>query len=282
MSVIEVDELTDDHVMRSKAMIMQAATATGHGRAAVLGCGRCADIPIEGLLEMFSDIDLVELNERSLAAVEHRYAPNGVAGRALHFHHRDLTGVIAHIERAQKDMLSEGDTPSSLLEKLTRLLATVEPSFWSHPAHMKFDLIVCSAVLTQLQASVRRKVEEIFLDRFPGAAMLLKTDQAWQDTIWVFARRLEESFVAHVDSLLAAGGWVYLSDTVHVCWLKEAGAGRVTTAGAWIATKSADLSDYLLEQHTIKMRDAWQWLRWAQEGEYCGRLYGVQAVLYGR
>lgn len=281
MLEIRLEDLKDDHIRRSKSMILNTAKLAGRGAAAVLGCGSCTEIPLGEMLDIFDPVDLVELDRKALSAIQRKHDLSDDAQRRLRVHNRDLTGIMAHLEREKGTICSAFDTPSSLLEKLGNFLAAVEPCFWAPAGGGKIDLIVCSAVLTQLQATVRRKAEEMFVDRFPDAAALLRSNKTWKKKLWVFARKLETAFIAHLDSLVTSGGLIYLSDTVHVCWLQETGDGKLATPGAWIATKSAELSDYLAEHHAILLRDAWQWLRWGNEGDYCGRLYGVQAIAYG-
>ena len=51
-------------------MIADAATLAGCGSAAVLGCGRCGEIPVHYLSNMFTRVDLVEIDAAALSAIE--------------------------------------------------------------------------------------------------------------------------------------------------------------------------------------------------------------------
>jgi hypothetical protein len=140
--------------------------------------------------------------------------------------------------------------------------------------------VVCSGVLTQLQAKVRAAADQAFGEKFPGQTRLLQSHRAWRRAGWHMARRLEDAFVVHVAGLTASNGVICLSDTVRVNWLTEAAGGTFTTEGVWIATRTARLTDYLSPSAEIIAQDQWTWLRQQQEGPYWGRLYDVQAVAY--
>src|SRR5262249_586451 len=98
--------------------------------------------------------------------------------------------------------------------------------------------------------------------------------------VWVFARQLESAFINHLERLLAPGGIVYLSDTVHVCWLSQYGAQGFTTEGCWTATRTSRLVDYLRPASEVLTERSWSWVRSQGGGAYWGRLYGVQAIIY--
>jgi hypothetical protein len=83
-----------------------------------------------------------------------------------------------------------------------------------------------------------------------------------------------------LEQLSAPGGIVYLSDTVHVCWLLQTDSDTVTTEGSWIASRTSRLADYMLPTYEILKEGSWNWMRKEQEGPYWGRLYGVQALTY--
>ena len=66
---------------------------------------------------------------------------------------------------------------------------------------------------------------------------------------------------------------------MHVSWLTQADPMTLTTPGAWVATETSRLEDYLDERFDVRLRDHWNWFRQAREGDFWGRLYGVQALV---
>jgi hypothetical protein len=166
------------------------------------------------------------------------------------------------------------------LDSLGQLLASTPPNFWLPPQDKKFNLIICSGILTQLQMSVRASIEPLFLDRFPDHQAALSSHQQWKSLVWEFARQLEDAFIIYLESLAAPKAIIYLSDTVHACWLVALDSQAFVTEGAWIATRTSRLADYLHPHYKIVAERQWQWLREAEEGPYWGRLYGVQSLIY--
>jgi hypothetical protein len=274
-------ETSDTHIESSLTVIAEAAGLAGSGHAAVLGCGTCAEIPVSLLYETFDRVDLVDLDEHVLRVAETRCRSSEETGGSRAFHHADLTGLIPQVVPPAREIAAGTAGPLECLDSLGALLASTTPSFWRPLGAEKYDLIVCSGVLTQLQAAVRGRVESIFLDRFPGQGHVLSTHETWRRRVWGWARQLEAGFIDHLDALSARGGVVYLSDTVHTCWLIYSRPDMFTTEGTWIATRTPRLADYLHPWHEIASEREWRWFRREQEGPYWGRLYGVQAIVYG-
>lgn len=277
---LPADALVDTHVQSSMAMITEAAELAGSGRAVVLGCGRGAEIPIQSLSERFEQVDFVELDADALRSLVEKCQQLGQTGARRTFYRADLTGLLAQLEPKVEEVLANASQPLTCLRELGRLLSSATPRFWSPPGGEKYNLVICSTVLTMLQAVVRGRVEAAFLARFPDHRQALPHDEEWLASIWDFARRLEDGFIDHLETLLAPGGIAYLSDTVHVCWLARSDQGVFTTQGAWTATRTSQLSDYLRHRDEIMVERGWQWGRQKQEGPYWGRLYGVQAIIY--
>jgi hypothetical protein len=267
----------DVHACTSAALVIESARRAGSGAAAVLGCGGCDDVPLAWLTGRFSRLDFVDIDADALTRLE------AVAGSrrpgSWTFHPADLTGLIDRVEAAAREIIGRVTDPLACLRALGSLLDSTTPSFWTPPGGDRYAFIVCATVLTQLQASVRERVESLFLDRYPGASALF-ADERWQAHVWQFARALEDTFIMHLDSLLDTGGVVFLSDTVHVSWLKTVDARTFAVEGRWIATRTAHLADYLRPWHTLLSEHRWSWFRQAREGPFWGRLYGVQAVTY--
>ena len=70
-----IEVAADTHFLSSIAMIAEAAALAGKGAAAVLGCGRCGEIPIQQLIQTFDVVDLVDIDADALAAVRERRPP---------------------------------------------------------------------------------------------------------------------------------------------------------------------------------------------------------------
>ena len=272
--------IEDTHILSSLEMIAEAAILAGSGCAAVLGCGACTEIPIRQLGERFNRVDLVDLDSARLKVAGAQCRQWKETKATFAFYHADLTGLISQLEPLAHDIAASAATPSACLDDFGQLLTSTTPSFWRSPDEQTYSLVVCSAILTQLQATVRRQLENIFSQRFPAARSELSAYEPWRKSLWNFARRLEETFIDHLEPLSAPGAIVYLSDTVQVCWLVQSGIQTFTTEGTWIATRTSRLADYLRPWNRIIAQRQWSWFRREQEGVYWGRLYGVQAIVY--
>jgi hypothetical protein len=108
----------------------------------------------------------------------------------------------------------------------------------------------------------------------------LSTHKSWCESIWNFARKLEDNFIEHLSTIIKPHGIVYLSETVHVSWLTQLDKQSVFTQGSWITLRTSRLADYLRPSDEIINEKSWDWLREGREGNFWGRLYGVQAVTY--
>lgn len=69
--------------------------------------------------------------------------------------------------------------------------------------------------------------------------------KSWCESVWNFARNLEDGFIEHLGTLIKPQGIIYLSDTVHVSWLTKLDAQSVATEGRWITLRTSRLTDYL-------------------------------------
>lgn len=272
--------INDTHVQSSVAMIIEAASLTGPGSAALLGCGKGSEIPVRQLAAKFGRLDCVDLDGDALKTLEAQCQQWEDTRRRCRFYHSDLTGLIPRFVPLATEVVASSSDPSSCLAELGALLSSAQPDFWKPPSGEKYDLLICSAVLTQLQATVRKSVENVFLDRFPGQASALASCEPWITAIWNFARELEDAFILHLGSLCSPAAIIYLSDTVRVCWLKRFGPESFTTEGAWIATRTSRLADYLHPWNKILAQYQWDWTKLEGEGPYAGRLYDVQAIIY--
>jgi hypothetical protein len=284
MASREVHELPPEptlaHIARSREMI---GAAVAHAEdptaaAAVLGCGRAAEIPLDQM-RGFSRVDLVDLDDTALDHLLARYgAPPGPPRFA--YHHVDLTGLVAPLAAQAAAILGPAVDATAAADRLAALIVDPAPSWWRPPDGVRFRLLVCSGVLTQLQAGVRAGIEAAWRDRFDGDVTALAASTVWREAALGLARRLEDGFVRHLDELIEPGGVIYLADTVHVSWLVAIDAHIVETPGAWLATRTARLADHLGRGAIVLAEGRWPWFRPGAEGPYWGRLYGVQAVIY--
>jgi hypothetical protein len=266
------------HIAASMEMIGEAAHLSGGGIATLLGCGRCGEIPLHELAKTFRSIDLVDNDRAALDAIEERC--RSWQETTWHIHEADLTGLIAPLRREARQIAAAAADVRSCLDRFCELLDMAAPELWTAPGGERFELVVCSAVLTRLQAGVRRALQEEMSAAFPDDVAPMISSERWRQTVWRFARDLEERLVRHLRWLCCERGVVYLSDTVYVCWVEETEPGRFRTEGAWIATRTARLNDYLLAADEVLRERQWQWMRWERDGRYAGRLYGVQAITY--
>ena len=261
-------------------MINEAATLADSGSAVVLGCGRGIEIPIRVLNEKFDRVDLVDIDGAALDFVRAQYEQWNDKKNVFQFHCADLTGMIARVERQADELVANAVDPLECLDQLGLLLESAAPEFWAPSESERYDLVICSMVLTQLQALVRESVEKIYLGRFAECAPALLTQKSWRESVWNFARSLEDGFIEHLRTLINPQGVIYLSETVHVSWLTQLDEQSVSTPGRWITLRTSRLADYLRPSDTILAEKRWDWLREEREGSFWGRLYGVQAVIY--
>ena len=218
-------------------MIAEASALAGSGSAAVFGCGRCGEIPLRLLTEKFDVVDLVDIDDDALAAVEQE-CKQWSDRKNRRFHGADLTGMIATVASRAGELVANTVDPIKCLAQLGSLLTSTPKTFWQPPQGRRYDFVVCSLVLTQLQALVRESVEKIYVGRFPDYTGALLTHKSWRESLWTLARNLEDGFVEHISKLTKPQGLIYLSETVHVSWLTQLDEQSVSTEGSWIALRA--------------------------------------------
>ncbi len=279
---LAADATTRAHCCATADLIARAASLAAPRRAIVLGCGRGGDIPIGPLLEKIRQVDFVDIDGKALGVT-------GAAARAARpgslqpaFFVADLTGLIGPLRAAASAVTAKAEDEWPCLDDLGTLLTTATPIFWQPPHREHYSLVICSGVLMQLQASVRGPLEAGFLRRFPDGRRALATHPGWRTAIWSFARRIEEAWIDHLSTLAEPHGIVSLVDTVHVAWLQQDEYDAWTTEGAWIATRTARLADYLRAWELPIAEKRWPWLRPDAKGPgpATARLYGVQGLIY--
>src|SRR5690242_14575439 len=87
----------ETHFLASVRMIKEAATLADPGSVAVLGCGRCAEIPIRLLNEKFDRVDLIDIDGAALDFVRAKCIEWNDEKNAYRFHCADLTGMMATV-----------------------------------------------------------------------------------------------------------------------------------------------------------------------------------------
>lgn len=277
---LPIEVAAETHLLSSVGMITEALALASPGSGAVLGCGPCVEIPIRLLNEKFDLVDLVDIDGDALSVVDAQCRQWGDVKNSYRFHCTDLTGLIARVERWAGELVANAVNPIECLEQLGSLLESTTPAFWLPSQKQCYDLLICSTVLTQLQATVRESVERVYLGRFPEYAAALSKHEPWCESAWNFARNLESAFFNHIGAMIKPQGIIYLSATVHVGWLTQLDEQSVATKGVWIATRTSRLADYLQPCDEIIAQRNWNWLGQEREGIYWGRLYWVQAVIY--
>ncbi len=261
-------------------MIREAAAMADIGQVALLGCGNCADIPFGFLSDKFDHLDLVDIDGDAL-----RYAALTALQfdsdlRNYEFHVDDLTGLVDRLEEKALAIVAEEPTALGCLEQLGKELTSTPPAFWRPGNASRYRLILCSGVLTQLQATIRESMEDIFLARHRDGQRLLCRHPGWTTSVWAFARKIEQAFLEHLDTLCACESIIYLQDTVHVSWLTQVDPRHLSASGAWIATRTSSLADYVDDKERILSQRSWDWIRPGQTDDLWGRLYGVQGLIY--
>lgn len=280
LMVVPRELIADSHLSLSKEMISAAARLSDPCCCAVLGCGNCRDVPIDYLTGTFHQTDYVDLDTSSVQLTQARRQSVDAARHMFRFFKADLTGLVDRLSAAAEEVSLRFTAPQSSLDSLSSLLLSTRPDFWRPPTNEQYNCIICSTVLTQLQASVRNAIERIVLARYPTSSDILQSYGPWKKSLWAFARRIEDAFLDHLDSLSAPRGIIYLSDTVTVSWLRAGASQSFITEGTWIATRTGRIADYLRPWHEIITERSWCWTRKKTEGVYLGRLYGVQAMIY--
>jgi hypothetical protein len=269
------------HREESRRMILRAAELVGSGNVAILGGGACEEIPLVELLERF---DSVALNDTDDAAIDKSVAllPEDPSLRGkLNVCVADLTGVTQSALQLIDEALRGAATPAGAAGAMAAALDRVKADRF--PIAGRFDLIVCSCVLSQLHFALTHQAAARFGSRFPGQDDVLRESDAWKASLERTARGIEDRFIENLATLVAAGGLVYLSESAQVCFLRLAPDGRWQTQGTYRMLRTKELADYVRERFEIVGRNRWEWVVNApQTTGDTGRLFDVQALVLKR
>lgn len=272
-----VPSVEDQHIAKSQQMILAAAEQTATGSAIVLGPGRCSELPVETLAKRYDSIDLVEMDKAALDEGLAGLSLNDALTSKLNIHRRDLTGVMDVFEAGLKKITGDETDFDAALVRMTELLESIEPKY---PAiKQEYDLVVASVVLSQLHVAVSNLALTRVAEQWPDHVQTLRASRPWTQAMLKLAQALEPAFVRYVQALLAAGGRIYLSATMHTCFLHAAQDGGWYTDGRYRMTVRNGLADYLGDGFDIEAHDSWFWIaKQPVATKQVGRLFVVEAI----
>jgi hypothetical protein len=276
-----LDPIACRHREESRRMILRAASMTPPGEAIILGGGACDEIPLAELLERYTSVTLNDENEAALTtAVESLPADDNLRSK-LRIQVADLSGMtesaLQHIDEA----ILHAATPEAAAEAMAAAITRVKPA--PLPIVGRFDLIVCSCVLSQLHFSLTHGAAARFAARFSGHEDVLQESEPWTAALQRVARDMEERLIAHLATVITDDGLLYLSESAQVCFLQLAPDGRWQTQGTYRMLRTKDLADYVSERFEIVGRNRWEWVVKApQTANDTGRLFDVQALVLKR
>ena len=272
-----VEKNTQAHLQNSKDLIQQAAKLAGTGRALVLSSNGCEEVPLDILGRKFVQVDLVEKDAGILETISQK---RSLGNHTYTFYQEDLTDILKKIAPQAEKIATVATDPSSCLQDIAQLLISTPLHFWKPLPEPKYNLIVCSGVLTQVPALVRREIESIFLHHFPRSLSILTSETQWRKLLWQFARKLEEQLLNHLAFLIAQNGMIYLSNQVKVCWLYLDKANQLLTQGAWQTLGKPHLAEYLPPESKVIEEQQWKLVVNKPQGNYWGSLYTVESIIY--
>jgi hypothetical protein len=142
--------LYSDHRAHFSAALAASAKGSG-GRLCILGAGKCNDCDLEQLLEVFSEIHLVDLEPAALAAATARQSP-AVRARLKPHAPVDLAGL------PRKRLSKWQQKPPSREELAAHQAATLSSITSRLPG--PFDVVASACVLTQMAFALREALGE--------------------------------------------------------------------------------------------------------------------------
>ena len=272
------EPVSDQHVAESRQLILAAAEEAEAGRAAVLGAGHCAEIPLAELAARFkqvtvNDVDAAEL-DKGLAAAH----LDDAARAKLDVQIADLTNTTEPLLEKIGAALKATEDPEAAIEEMARLVD--EQAVGGMPLEGKYELIVASCVLSQLHFGLLHRAADAFEQKFAGEIERLRQSVRWSAALYEMARRMEKQFIDDLAAHLAPGGLIYLSDSTQMCYVKLTPAGMWETEGTYRMLRSQYITDYLDRRFVTKASGRWHWLvSPPQHPGDVGRLFDVQAVV---
>jgi hypothetical protein len=148
------------------------------------------------------------------------------------------------------------------------------------PIEGRFELVVASCVLSQLDFGLVHACDAQFAARFPDDANLLRQSTHWKQRLHGVVRAMQARFVNQLAQLVAASGVIYLAESAQMCFIDVTPQGQWQTAGTWRMLETTSLADCFDERFTIVDRGRWEWVtRPADASKNQLRLFDVQALV---
>jgi len=263
------------HRRESQRLILAVAGRVRTGSAVVLGAGRCQEIPLAELAGRFESVTLNDVARPPLD-VALAGLPSEQAGR-VRLRVDDLTGSTAAFLEGVAAYLGRTEDPAEAVEGLAQLADAARPAM--PPWGAAHDLVIASCVLCQLHNVACNGAMTRFDARFPGHGPLLRQSRRWVQAVYDLARRMEEAFITGLLGLLAPGGRLYLSETIHGCFVHLSAAGGWMTEGSYRMTRTTRLADYLDARFRVEEQGQWAWVADPPGEGQVGRVYSVQGLM---
>lgn len=265
-------------VAESKKLILAAAEWAQPGSALILGAGHCAELPLKELAERFEKITINDVDnavlEEGLAAANLTEAERAKFTIQI----ADLTGVTESLVARLEDILRENRDPQVAIEAMSHLLDTALVA--GMPITGKYDLVIASCVLSQLHFGLLHRARLAFDKQFPGQDKLLADSVRWTSALFAMARRMEHKFIDDLAAHVAPGGFIYLSDSTQMCYVRGTSAGKWETEGTYRMLRTRYITDYLDQRFVSVGRERWDWVvSPPQQSGDVGRVYDVQGVV---
>jgi hypothetical protein len=175
--------------------------------------------------------------------------------------------------------LARAATPDEAEAALCALIDDTRPHIAVPPPAP--DLVIASCVGTRLHLRALHEIARRHAGRFPGAPPIAASER-WNDAMLALSWRLQDALIAATLDLVAAGGRIYLSDTVQLGTVYARGDGTWATPGWYRMTRSRFLSELL--PASAQPVHAGQWPRVAAPPSpgAPGLIYNVNAVVIAR
>jgi len=265
-------------------MILQAAAQVGGGSAIVLGAGALKEIPIVELAERFDRLVLVEIDlDATRRALRTCAFPQSAGCEKIELIEGDLVGLKTRLSREIQRCPAVTTDHRCGIDRMCAVVeaAQVQPLESGGP----YDLVIASAVLSQVYKPALDEVTSWFEGRFPDQGDALRQSHEWIDAVGRMAARAECAFIGHLDHLLLEGGHsrLYLSATTRYSALHATAEGPWASPGIFTMTSRPTLSDYLPDTWNIIQASSWPWVAAPpRTAGQVGNLYRVEAVVVGR
>ncbi len=264
------------HEEQSRQMILRAAAAVEPGDAIVLGGGACSEIPLNELAATFHRLTLNDIEREPLDGPVARLDP--AVRDKVDLRIADLTGVVEAVLDKLSEVVGESADADDAVARMAGVVAGQPASGMQIGG--RYDLVIASCLLSQLDFWIIHRSEEVLARRFPNDRERLREAPAWLAALQDLNRRLQTRFVHDLVGLVADSGRIYLSESVQMCFIELAPDGRWQTEGTWRMLESKDLRTYVPEALEIVEEGRWEWIVWPpQKPGDRGRLFDVQALV---